>query len=112
MDDIPMLTIYNKADRIDEFSFAPTLFPSVLISAKTNKGKELLAEAIKREIMNLLEPYILTLNADEGQAVSEMKRETLVLSENFDEENEQYIIRGFAKKKSLWIRRMEDELDD
>jgi GTP-binding protein HflX len=112
MDDIPMLTIYNKADRIDEFSFAPTLFPSVLISAKTNKGKELLAEAIKREIMNLLEPYILTLNADEGQALSEMKRETLVLSENFDEENEQYIIRGFAKKKSLWIRRMEDELDD
>jgi GTP-binding protein HflX len=52
------------------------------------------------------------LNADEGQALSEMKRETLVLSENFDEENEQYIIRGFAKKKSLWIRRMEDELDD
>ena len=41
-----------------------------------------------------------------------MKRETLVLSERFDEEKEQYIVRGFAKKKSLWIRRMDDELDD
>ena len=83
-----------------------------MISAKTNKGKDLLAEAIKREIMNLLEPYLVTLNADEGQALNEMKRETLVLSERFDEEKEQYIVRGFAKKKSLWIRRMDDELDD
>lgn len=62
--------------------------------------------------MNLLEPYLVTLNADEGQALNEMKRETLVLSERFDEEKEQYIVRGFAKKKSLWIRRMDDELDD
>ncbi|MDU6523557.1 MAG: GTPase HflX [Enterococcus sp.] len=112
MDDIPILTIYNKADRIDEFSFAPTLFPSVLISAKSLKGKDLLADAIKQEIMNLLEPYLITLGADEGQALSEMKRETLVLSEDFDEEQEKYIVRGFAKKKSLWIRRMEDELDN
>ncbi|MGO3728509.1 MAG: HflX GTPase family protein, partial [Enterococcus viikkiensis] len=112
MDDIPILTIYNKADRIDEFSFAPTLFPNVLISAKSLKGKEVLADAIKQEIMNLLEPYLITLGADEGQALSEMKRETLVLSEDFDEEQEKYIVRCFAKKKSLWIRRMEDELDN
>ena len=112
METIPMLTIYNKADRIDEFTFTPTLFPSVLISAKTNRGKELLEDSIKQEIMNLLEPYIVTLNADEGQALSEMKRETLVLSETFDEENEHYVVRGFAKKNSLWIRRMDDELDN
>ena len=112
MEDIPVLTIYNKADRIDAFSFTPTLFPNVLISAKSTKGKEALAEAIKLEIMDLLEPYLLTLDAAEGQALNEMKRETLVLSETFDEEKEAYIVRGFAKKQSLWIRRMEDELDN
>ncbi len=31
---LPMLTVYNKADRIDADQFVPTLFPNVLISAK------------------------------------------------------------------------------
>lgn len=112
MDDIPILTIYNKADRIAESAFVPTLFPNVLISAKSTKGKERLTEALKRVLMNLLEPYLLVLAADEGQALNEMKRKTLVLSENFDETKEQYMVRGFAKKDSSWIRRMEDELDN
>lgn len=112
MDDIPILTIYNKADRIDPFSFTPTLFPNVLISAKSSKGKDVLSEAIKKEIMELLEPYLLSIHASDGQSLSAIRRETLVLSETFDEDTEVYHIRGFAKKNSVWIRRMDDdELD-
>lgn len=111
MDDIPILTIYNKADRIDPFSFTPTLFPNTLISAKSSKGKETLAEAIKKEIMELLEPYLLTIKAEDGQSLNAVRRESLVLSETFEEEKEVYQIRGFAKKSSVWIRRMDDELD-
>ncbi|MBO1308438.1 GTPase HflX [Enterococcus sp. 669A] len=112
MDDIPILTIYNKADRIDPFSFTPTLFPNVLISAKSSKGKDVLSEAIKKEIMELLEPYLLSIHASDGQSLSAIRRETLVLSEAFDEDTEVYHIRGFAKKNSVWIRRMDDdELD-
>ncbi len=112
MDDIPILTIYNKADRIDPFAFTPTLFPNVLISAKSSKGKDVLSEAIKKEIMELLEPYLLSIHASDGQSLSAIRRETLVLSETFDEETEVYHIRGFAKKSSVWIRRMDDdELD-
>lgn len=111
MDDIPLLTIYNKADRIDPFSFTPTLFPNTLISAKSSKGKETLAEAIKKEIMELLEPYLLTIKAEDGQSLNAVRRESLVLSETFEEEKEVYQIRGFAKKSSVWIRRMDDELD-
>lgn len=111
MDDIPILTIYNKADRIDPFTFTPTLFPNTLISAKSSKGKEILAEAIKTEIMELLEPYLLTIKAEDGQSLNAIRRESLVLSETFEEEKEVYQIRGFAKKSSVWIRRMDDELD-
>ncbi|EOH96202.1 GTPase HflX [Enterococcus pallens] len=111
MDDIPILTIYNKADRIDPFAFTPTLFPNTLISAKSSKGKEILAEAIKKEIMELLEPYLLTIKAEDGQSLHAIRRESLVLSETFEEEKEVYQIRGFAKKSSVWIRRMDDELD-
>ncbi|MEO1771083.1 MULTISPECIES: GTPase HflX [Enterococcus] len=111
MDDIPILTIYNKADRIDPFSFTPTLFPNTLISAKSSKGKEVLAEAIKKEIMELLEPYLLTIKAEDGQSLNAVRRESLVLSETFEEEKEVYQVRGFAKRSSVWIRRMDDELD-
>lgn len=111
MEDIPILTIYNKADRINPNQFTPTLFPSTLISAKSNQGKDVLAEAIKKEIMELLEPYLIHLKSDEGQALSTIQRETLVLSQEFDEDQNSYVIRGFAKKGSSWLRRMNDELD-
>ncbi|GCF92261.1 GTPase HflX [Enterococcus florum] len=111
MESIPVLTIYNKADRIDAFHFTPTLFPNVLISAKSSKGKEQLSEAIKTVMMEILEPYLLSISAENGHELSIIKRETLVLSEQFNEEKENYQIRGFAKKSSSWLRRMEDGMD-
>lgn len=112
MEDIPVLTVYNKADKIDDVTyFAPTLFPNTLISAKSTKGKEKLAAAIKQEIMEILEPYLISVAAKEGQILSTIKRETLVLSEDFDEASESYNIRGFAKENSQWVRRMQDDVE-
>lgn len=111
MKDIPILTIYNKADQVNRGTFTPTLFPNRLISAKSQSGKQELTEAIKREIMELLTPYTLLLPSDAGQQLSEIKRQTLVLSEEFIEEKNSYEVRGFAKSTSKWIRRMTDELD-
>lgn len=104
---MPMLTIYNKADQVDMQNFTPTLFPSVLISAKTSSGRDHLEEALKLRLMELLEPYEIKLTASEGQALSRVKRETLVLSEDFIEETEEYEIKGFAKANSSWMRRMQ-----
>ncbi|MBO0482883.1 GTPase HflX [Candidatus Enterococcus courvalinii] len=111
MKDVPILTIYNKADQVNRGTFTPTLFPNRLISAKSESGKQELTRAIKREIMELLTPYTLFLPSDAGQQLSEIKRQTLVLSEEFIEEKNSYEVRGFAKSTSKWIRRMTDELD-
>ncbi|WP_461197902.1 GTPase HflX [Enterococcus sp. N249-2] len=106
---MPILTVYNKADQIDEDQFVPTLFPHVLISAKSTKGKERLSQAIKRELMQLLQPYHLVLAADEGKELNRLKRESLVLTNTFDEETQTYHIKGFALADSSPIRRMEKE---
>lgn len=106
---MPILTVYNKADQIDEDQFVPTLFPHVLISAKSTKGKERLNQAIKRELMQLLQPYHLVLAADEGKELNRLKRESLVLTNTFDEETQTYHIKGFALADSSPIRRMEKE---
>lgn len=98
MNEMPVLTVYNKADQIDPALFTPTLFPNVLISAQSVEGKDQLIAGIKRQLMELLEPYTLLVASDEGQKLSALRRQTLVLSEHFIEAQNSYEVRGFAKK--------------
>jgi GTP-binding protein HflX len=104
LESVPMLTVYNKADKIDDNQFVPTLFPNVLISAKSSKGKEQLIQAIKLAIMESLEPYTLSLQQDEGKLLNRLKRETLLLSSDYEEETQTYLLKGFAQPDSYAIR--------
>lgn len=104
MNEMPILTVYNKADQIDPALFTPTLFPNVLISAQSVEGKDQLIAGIKRQLMELLEPYTLLVASDEGQKLSALRRQTLVLSEHFIEAQNSYEVRGFAKKNSKWLK--------
>lgn len=104
MNEMPVLTVYNKADQIDPALFTPTLFPNVLISAQSVEGKDQLIAGIKRQLMELLEPYTLLVANDEGQKLSALRRQTLVLSEHFIEAQNSYEVRGFAKKTSKWLK--------
>ncbi|MFB8509398.1 GTPase HflX [Enterococcus durans] len=104
MNEMPVLTVYNKADQIDPALFTPTLFPNVLISAQSVEGKDQLITGIKRQLMELLEPYTLLVASDEGQKLSALRRQTLVLSEHFIEAQNRYEVRGFAKKTSKWLK--------
>lgn len=104
MNEMPVLTVYNKADQIDSTLFTPTLFPNVLISAQRVEDKNQLIAEIKRQLLELLEPYILLVASDEGKKLSALRRQTLVLSEHFIEEKNAYEVRGFAKKTSKWLK--------
>ena len=104
MNEMPVLTVYNKADQIDPALFTPTLIPNVLISAQSVEGKDQLIAGIKRQLMELLEPYTLLVASDEGQKLSALRRQTLVLSEHFIEAQNSYEVRGFAKKTSKWLK--------
>ncbi|MFV0559338.1 MAG: GTPase HflX [Enterococcus sp.] len=107
MEGTPVLTVYNKADKVVQESFVPTLFPNVLISAKSTKGKEELVQAIKRYLMEFMQPYQFEFSSSQGHELSELKRQTFVLDETYEEETDKYIVKGFAKGNSHWLRRME-----
>lgn len=104
LEQIPVLTVYNKSDQVDEDEFTPTLFPNVLISVKSTSGKERLTKAVREKMMELLVPYEFDIPADQGQQLSELTRYTLLLSENFEEDKNVYHVKGFAKKGSRWTR--------
>ncbi|MCJ0594763.1 GTPase HflX [Enterococcus cecorum] len=96
--DIPVLTVYNKADLMKEEDFVPTLFPNVCISAKSSKGKEALIQAIKQQLMEQFEPYMVELADNQASEIYKYKRETIVTSQNYDESKRKYIICGFSPK--------------
>lgn len=105
MKEIPVLTVYNKADQIDPAMFTPSLFPNVLISAQNESGKDQLVSAIKRQLMELMEPYVLFVSSEDGQSLSALRRQTLVLKERFVEEKNSYEVSGFAKRSSRWLEK-------
>ena len=105
---IPVLTIYNTSDKsANPLLFVPPLCPSVLISAKTTRGKEQLSQAIKLKIMEILQPYTLNLGPGEGKLLNQLQRETLLLSSEFNEDEQVYFLKGFAFPQSIAIRRMD-----
>ncbi|MHC5215448.1 GTPase HflX [Enterococcus sp. LJL128] len=105
---IPVLTIYNKSDLLQTDEFVPTLFPNVLISAKNSQDKEKLINRIREKMMELLVPYEFEVSADQGHELSALKRQTILFSEEFLEDQNSYLVRGFAKKESKWVRRNEE----
>lgn len=103
MEEMPVLTVYNKADQIDPALFTPSLFPNVLISAQSTDGKEKLVQAIKQQLLELMVPYTLFVPSQDGQTLSALRRQTLVLKEHFIEEKNGYEVKGFAKSTSKWL---------
>ena len=104
LSDTQVLTVYNKADKVDETRFVPTLFPNVLVSAKSAQGKQELSRAIKLALMETLEPYHLVVKAADSHLLHRLKQETLVLSMDYEEEQQAYLVNGFAQEDVAVIR--------
>lgn len=100
LENIPTLTIYNKADKLEDDQFVPTLFPNVVVSAKNFQGKEVLSQAVKRFLMTIWEPYECWLPAEQAGQLSDLERQTLVIAKDFDETRNSYHLRGFQEKPS------------
>lgn len=111
LDHIPRLTVYNKADKLNGALFTPTLFPSCVISARQTDGREILVQAVKTRMLEELIPYELLVKPSEGQLLSKLRTQTLVISDEFNEKKEVYDVRGFAKDNSAFIKGDDREND-
>lgn len=112
MNHIPVLTVYNKKDQVDLNQYTPTLFPNCLISAQDETDREVVIQAIIDTLEKMLVPYETYLPITEGNLLSQLKRETLLLEETFDEERNEYFVKGYVKASSKLLGRMlKDELD-
>ncbi|SJZ75639.1 GTP-binding protein HflX [Pilibacter termitis] len=102
MESLPILTVYNKSDKLTE-EFTPTLFPNVLISSKSTVGKEALTDAVRKRMMEIMEPYDFSLFANQGKELHDLRVESILLIEEYREETNDYHVKGFAKTGSKWV---------
>src|SRR5690625_2940004 len=96
MDNIPMLTVYNKKDLVTG-EFYLTLYSNIIISSINTEDQKLLIEKIEDTISGLLERYHIAIPADRGDVLAQQKTETIITDQSYDEETEKYIVTGLAK---------------
>ncbi|NKC60207.1 GTPase HflX [Vagococcus fluvialis] len=113
MNRIPVLTVYNKADLLeDEDSFVPTLYPNCLISAYKESSKDILTEAIIKQMKEMFMPFELILESKDAYQINQMQKQVLVDDYEYIEENNTYLVKGYAPFESKWVRgEKEDELE-
>lgn len=102
MDHLPLLTIYNKSDLITG-PFYPDYFPNIVMSAKNEADVHLLLDQLMEKIEEIMEPYRIEVPVDEGDTLIQLKQETQIATQVYDEEKNVYVVKGYAKAKSRWI---------
>ncbi|MGF3114627.1 GTPase HflX [Facklamia sp. P12934] len=98
-DHIPVLTVYNKKDAMEE-SFVAVQKPNITISALEATDIEKLKEAIWALCIQSAEAYSVKILPEEADLLSHYQQNTLVESLDFDEENQFYRVTGYRRKQN------------
>lgn len=96
--DIPRLTLYNKADLVEDF--VPTLTPHVMLSAKSPSAKQDLQAAIQQKIKDLSEPFNLLVPFSKANLLHDLSQFALIEARELTEAGEQ--ISGYILPGNRW----------
>lgn len=94
---IPMLTVYNKKDRI-EGPFIPLEHPSIVISAYEQEDLNALLIKIEEQLKALWQHYHVMLRPDQGRALHQLSTHSIVINKYFDELKNMYVVEGYMPK--------------
>ena len=81
--DTPIITVYNKCDKLSDMELAPDDSRSVHISAKNGMGIDALLSAIEANLPVRVKRVKLLLPFNMAGAVSEIRQKANLISENY-----------------------------
>ncbi len=96
--EIPLITIYNKKDLINEENFFANSQPSLLVSAFEEKDLDKIKVSIEERIQDIWLPYSIFVEENNGNLLSRLQNVTLVTKEEYVEEAFSYKVQGFVNK--------------
>ncbi|MBU5595044.1 GTPase HflX [Amphibacillus sp. MSJ-3] len=93
-DHIPMLTIYNKMDRVD-VDFIPLLKPSIKVSVLDAEDRLRILDQTEKIIKDIWTHYERQIPADQGKLLQQYKQHSIITNEQFIEAEEVYQVEGY-----------------
>lgn len=97
LQDIPILTVYNKIDKVHG-QFEASLIPNIQISAYNEEDIHRLKEVIWQMCMDMSESYEIILKPELSYQIHEYQSNSMVVSIGYNEEQNVYQIKGFRKQ--------------
>ena len=98
MDDIPQAVIFNKKDQCSKEIDAPVSdYPSVFVSSRNDEDKLKVKQLLFDQIKETLSYYKETIPSVDADRLYFLKQHTLIEEIKFDENNENYNVKGYRK---------------
>lgn len=96
--EIPRLTLYNKADKVVDFT--PTQTPYRLVSAKDPDSRTKLQEILLEKMQELFHPFTIQVPFDQAYRIHELETIAILAERSYEETGE--VITGYIAPKNAW----------
>ena len=96
--DIPRLTLYNKADKVKDFT--PTQTPYRLVSAKDPDSRAKLQDILLEKMQELFQPFTIQVPFDQAYCIHELETIAILAERSYEETGE--VITGYIAPKNAW----------
>ena len=96
--DIPRLTIYNKADKVEDFT--PTQTPYRLVSAKDPDSRTTLQNILLEKMQELFQPFTIQVPFEQAYRIHELETMAILTERSYEETGE--VITGYIAPKNAW----------
>ena len=96
--EIPRLTLYNKADKVADFT--PTQTPYRLVSAKDPDSRTKLQDILLEKMQELFHPFTIQVPFDQAYRIHELETIAILDERSYEETGE--VITGYIAPKNAW----------
>lgn len=96
--DIPRLTLYNKADKVEDFT--PTQTPYRLVSAKDPDSRTTLQNILLEKMQELFQPFTIQVPFEQAYRIHELETMAILTERSYEETGE--VITGYIAPKNAW----------
>lgn len=96
--EIPRLTLYNKADKVADFT--PTHTPYRLVSAKDPDSRTKLQDILLEKMQELFHPFTIQVPFDQAYRIHELETIAILAERSYEETGE--VITGYIAPKNAW----------
>ena len=96
--DIPRLTLYNKADKVEDFT--PTQTPYRLVSAKDPDSRTTLQDILLEKMQELFQPFTIQVPFEQAYRIHELETMAILTERSYEETGE--VLTGYIAPKNAW----------